>query len=445
MSTAGRPLLAGFCLLALFLPLGDADALEPPPGVVRLISSRTLETIYTASAGEPGDAFGAFTGGGDFFSRTSERDLVVGAPAARPAADGGAPHGTVWAVDPKTGELLAAIDGDRLSGAPVRHLGQSVGVLGHPTHSPQAWWALGAPGEPGSHEKGVVIVLGDESLSELYRIRGSRDALFGWRTLTLGSDVDGDSPAALEFVVTAPLEGRKGKRAEAGSVSLYSVLTGRRVWKVRGPHRKARFGFSASPADDLDGDGIRDLWVGAPGSPAAGVPGAVYLLSGRDGSTLRTEAAPEGAELFGFELQVVRDADGDGVADLLISAPATARGRRAEAGSAYLLSVASRGWLAEWQGRSAGQRLGSALAGFVNVTDDRQWVLVGSLVGGGALPARGRVDLYSPADHRVGSLSGQSAGERLGASVSGLNDVDGDRQTDLLIAAPGAPPIYSPD
>jgi hypothetical protein len=417
----------------------------PASGFVRLVSSRTFDEIYTVSPGEPGDAFGLLIGGGDFFSRTDERDLVIGAPGARAAADGGPPHGSVWAVDADTGELLASIDGDDLAGGPVWHLGQSIGVLGHPTRTAQAWWALGAPGAPGAPTQGVVIVTGDEALSERYRLRGPRGALFGWMTFTLASDVDGDGPATLEFVVTAPLEGRKGRLAEAGAVSLYSAIDGRRLWKVRGPHRKARFGYSAFVTTDSDGDGVNDFWVGAPGSPSEGVSGAVFLLSGRDGSRLQTVNAPPGADLFGFGLQPVGDVDADARQDFMISAPGAARGRRQQAGSVYLRSGATGEWLAEWHGRAAGQRLGVALGAGATGDGAKRWALIGSVLDRGGAPGRGRADVYSPYDRRNVSFTGTVAGQYLGASVRGLPDADGDSWPDLLIASPGAPPIFVPE
>jgi FG-GAP repeat len=438
-----RSLTTSLLAVVVHLPAGLAWGQEPPPGVVHLVSSRTFATIFSISAEEPGDAFGAYVASADFFSRTTDRDLVVGAPGARPAADGGAAYGTIWAVDPDNGGLLAAMRGDQLPGGAVRRLGQSAAVLGHPTRMARAWWGLGAPDEPGTRHKGAVIVTGDEALTERYRLRGARDALFGWRVLTLGSDVDGDDPAALDFAITAPLEGRKGRREQSGSVSLHSVLTGRRIWKVRGPHRLARFGYAAWLTPDLDGDGTNDLWVGAPGSAAEGVPGAVYLLSGRDGSVLRIEPAPPGAELFGFAVAGVRDADGDSVEDLLVSAPGTPRGRRQDAGSVYLLSGADGSLLARWRGHAAGQRLGVGLGSASSLDDRRRWLLLGSALTGQG--DRGRVEIYEPADRRVGSLTGATPGVRLGLDFGALHDLDGDGLIDLLVAAPAAGPLFVPE
>ena len=86
------------------------------------------------------------------------------------------------------------------------------------------------------------------------------------------------------------------------------------------------------------------------------------------------------------------DVDGDGLQDLLVGAPAWQR----ERGAAYLL------------------------------------------LGASALGASGAMDLWR-ADARV---AGGSAGDGLGAALSGLGDTDGDGYADLLLAAPAAGVAY---
>jgi len=213
--TSAQRIAAAATLLIFGLPSAMVRAQPPPAGQVSVISSRTFDPLFTISPGEPGDGFGWLLGGGDFFTRATERDLVMGAPRAVPAGDGGAPHGKVWAVDADTGELLGSMAGDALAGGPVRHLGHSIGVLGHPTRTELAWWALGAPGEPGTRDKGVVIVTVDEALMERYRLRGPRGALFGWKAFTLGSDVAGEGPGGAAVDIAGELVEQDDQRNEA--------------------------------------------------------------------------------------------------------------------------------------------------------------------------------------------------------------------------------------
>ncbi len=72
---------------------------------------------------------------------------------------------------------------------------------------------------------------------------------------------------------------------------------------------------------DVNGDGIRDLIVAAPGQDVRGVnnAGRLYLLSGKDGSLIRTldDPAPKASGSFGFSHASAGDLNDDGTPDVL--------------------------------------------------------------------------------------------------------------------------------
>ena len=92
------------------------------------------------------------------------------------------------------------------------------------------------------------------------------------------------------------------------------------VIRIDNPHpsEEAWFGKAVDGLDDIDGDGIGDLAVGAPGVDK------VYLLSGDDQSVIGILEDPCGYNdnWFGHSVRGVGDIDGDGVEDIAVGAPA---------------------------------------------------------------------------------------------------------------------------
>lgn len=415
-------------------PAGSGQA----GGTVRAISTRTGETIQTYS-GTAGEDFGAALGV-DTIIRAGQRDLVVGAPGAGPDPGGGSPFGELILFDPATGGELARLAGASLPGGPVRRLGQSAAVLGHPTGSPLSWWVYGAPGTPGTDDVGAVVITGDQALVERYRVAGRPGALLGWRVLNLFEDIDGDAPQALDFVASAPLESRGKRRIEAGAVYAYSTLTGRELYRVAGPHSYGRLGYAMAGAADHDGDGLRDFWVAAPGSTEQGVAGMVLLLASATGRELMRIEAPAEAGQFGYDITSIFDANGDGVRDLLVGAPGSNRSpKKTGTGLTFMFSGADGTELFRWKGKKRGERLGVAVSGTASLAGTEPRILIAAYLKG-----RGRLDFHHLDGRRARRINGPSM-SRLAQQLNGFVDLDGDEFPELLVALVGADPLFEPE
>lgn len=170
-------------------------------------------------------------------------------------------------------------------------------------------------------------------------------------------------------------------------------------------------GYAVGGRGDVNGDGIDDIVVGAPGPEGAFAAGTSYVVFGRDTSfsaniDLTALEDTDGfvlegvdaGDASGFSVAVVRDVNGDQIDEVLIGAPgADPDAGRVDAGQAYLV-------------------MGS----------DKPFSPVISL---------------SSLDGVTGfALSGAVAGDQVGFSVADTGDINTDGVGDVVIGAPGADP-----
>jgi hypothetical protein len=209
-----------------------------------------------------------------------------------------------------------------------------------------------------------------------------------------------------------------------------SAVSGGTLWSASGTSWE-EFGLSIAALDDVNGDGIEDLAVGAPG--ALGGYGRVYLLSGIDGSTLQTWEAGSRFGRFGHDLAALDDIDDDGLRDLLIGAPAAWISDR-QRGVVTLRSTASGEELYWVGGQDAGEQFGAALAAIGDVDlDGVSDFAVAAPKSDIHFALGGRIEVRSGATGAaLTAVPGQAIGARTGSKLSGLGDVDLDGSADLL-------------
>lgn len=103
------------------------------------------------------------------------------------------------------------------------------------------------------------------------------------------------------------------------------------------------FGEVVRTVGDANGDEVKDVLVGAPGEDVGATEdaGRVYLLSGSDGSILDefVSSNVENGGRFGTALAAFNDLDGDSVLDVAIGAPEETVGSRTRAGRSYIFTV----------------------------------------------------------------------------------------------------------
>ena len=291
------------------------------------------------------------------------------------------------------------------------------------------------------------------------RITGATAGDLAGGAVAGGHDVTGDGLD--DLLIGADREDAGG--AGAGAVYVVSGLISadtdlgslggpKLVGEALGDHA----GISVASPGDVDGDGFADILLGAYDADAGGVAaGVAYLVSGPVSGVLPLADAQarmigeQAGDLAGFTVAAPGDFDGDGRMDVLVSAYQEDTGG-AQAGAVYLFEGPVSGNLRLWTadlkvtGESAGDQAGWSISPAGDTDGDG---LADALIGVPYEHASGvyRGAAYVVAGGRSGTFgldeadakrTGITAGDQAGFAVGGGADVDGDGYADILVGAP---------
>lgn len=215
------------------------------------------------------------------------------------------------------------------------------------------------------------------------------------------------------------------------------------------PASGAAFGTSVAGIGDVNGDGIGDLILGAPGLDK------VLIISGKDRSVIRTVGDPDGLSKyqFGFSVIVVGDWDGDGVDDFAVSAPGVPGAvplpcvlppckPNPQWGRVFVISGATGALIKRFEPPEETLQFGYAMASLGDINGDGKPDLA---VGAPVLTnSVGRVYALSGADgSQIWKATESGAGlsqtqpiASFGATMAALRDITGDGKSDLVVGAP---------
>ncbi len=192
-----------------------------------------------------------------------------------------------------------------------------------------------------------------------------------------------------------------------------------------------QFGWIARDMGDVDGDGVHDVVTSAPTKDIGGAnAGRVYVYSTRTGKLLWKFDGKPGDQL-GTGVECAGDVDGDGVKDVIAAAPSASK--------AYVLSGKDGHVLLTLTGETKDDAFGTHVSTAGDVDHDGHAdVIVGAPANGAGGNGAGRAYVYSGKDgHLLLTLTGERAGDAFGSAVAGWSD--GKRML-LMVGAPGAGP-----
>lgn len=428
----------GYLDLGLGAPAGLSGA-----GYVRVLSGRDGEVLYEVVGAGAGDAFGTSIDALGDVDLDGLPDWCAGASQAPLAG-----AGYVRAHSGADGGLLFLVQGT----SPGDHFGATVAGLGDLDGDGFADFAAGAPraaGAPGFEDPGYVRIVSGAAgltLDEIWATQpspGFGASLDGTRTpngdeeryYVVAGDPgattdDGQTGLAEAFWIPQPQ--LEADFADSGGFD--APLT------AHGGDSHAELGHAVAILDDIDGDGVRELALGAPYAGDDG-RGAVYVLSGADATVL---AALEGAgptAAFGSSLARIGDVDGDGRADFAVGSPlyddhlvpGVDIGRvdvyASRLGTPHLFHLV---------GGESGDRFGDRIADLEDDLDGdgrTEFLVASSFSDGPTLVNGGSVRVVSGAQGDL-LFEVAGAGGEFACGLASVGDVDGDGMKDFAVGSP---------
>ena len=259
-------------------------------------------------------------------------------------------------------------------------------------------------------------------------------AHLGGSVATAG-DVDGDGFADILIGVPEYDFGEDQEGQALLYLGGYPTPGSAPAWAVEGDREFASLGSVVATAGDVNGDGFSDVLIMDSGE------GNAYVYHGSAASLYPVEVfrrSPVPGSRFGHSVAPAGDVDGNGLSDVIVGAP----GYGESAGRAYLLDVNNSAFSTLEAGQVFAQ-FGTSVAGAGDVNGDGfSDVIVGSNLHDNGQDNEGRAFVYyggatGPAASPSWTAESNQAFAEFGYSVASAGDVNGDGFSDVIVGAYG--------
>jgi hypothetical protein len=425
--------MAGLAVLpCLALALGPwaatparAQFLEPDVTVLHALAAEGANDNYGFMAADIGDLDG-----------DGVTEFIIGAPrnaAAGPFA------GRAYVYSGATGALLNVV-----TGSPQNRLGFSVAGVGDVNKDGVPDYAAGGPGRLNQNppQTGRVVVVSGKDHTVLLDLAGTPQSFFGY-DINRAGDVNGDGAA--DLIVGAPLASTLA--TFGGRVTVISGADGAGIWSRDGDSVNGSLGTAVSGLTDLNDDGVPEQVVGSSGEVNGHRDsGRAFVMDGASGEILRTLKPSATACDFGdFYAHPSDDVNADGIPDIYVadfcdnrSGDFTGRG--------YVFSGSSPEKLRVFNGEVAGDSFGAGRP--VHDLDGdgaADYIISANLSDAGAADGGKTWLLSGKTGKTLRTFTGTQAGREVGFDALPLGDVNGDGRTDFLLTGLGLAYVVAGD
>jgi Ca2+-binding RTX toxin-like protein len=337
---------------------------------------------FVINGSQPEDFFGSAVSPAGDINGDGINDFIIGSRFASPNLQTGAGKTYIifgksqeWPsqLDPNTlngsnGFVVNGITPNEFSGSAVSKLGDINGdrvddfILGAPNASPNGKMGAGRSyvvfGKPGQWQAQLNLLSLNGNGFSLNGI----DANEALGTAVTSADINGDG--INDIIIGAPNASPNGKTSagriyvvfgKAGAFNStidLSTLNGNNGFIINGINTGDKTGEALATVPDINGDGIDDLIMGAPGASPDGkqFAGKVYALFGKQGTspavvnltdinstTGLVWNGTEAGEEAGASVSSAGDINRDGINDLIIGAPLASPNDKQNAGKSYVV------------------------------------------------------------------------------------------------------------
>lgn len=391
---------------------------------------------------QAGDEFGSSLACPNIGAGVAGTELVVSAiqstlslPGLVDIREGSAPQNVISSFNGNTPNAL---------------FGRSVDKIGDINSDGLDDLVVGAPKEVSTPLSVLLSPNGASTLLGFSSMAGSSDDL-GFQVAGLHDSLLGSGPNS--FIASAPLYESSATcfspNQNCGLIEVFDPISASVIGRFEGSINGGQLGSSLTSIGDLNADGRNDIVAGAPrANNDTGYVKIIYsVLAGTVLTTSLNVLGPSAASLYGHSVTNVGDVDGGGIDDLLVGAPGFNGPNGVSSGFAALLrgetllpGAPSVTTLCSINGSAANDQLGYSVRGIGDINGDG--LLDFAISSPGALSNTGRVDIYSFSGgtcNSFSSLSGFAAGENYGISLAGgaknntRCDFNNDNLSDLAI------------